>query len=374
MVWLRRGAALLAWATWRAQASAEEEGCCSSDLSREAVASGPAESCGSEALSRGAAAAAAPRSFDRAEVRELSAEARAASSEVAAVVVGPGEFRLGTDRPRIFIDGESPSRRVRLTRAIAMDVYECTNDEFAAFVAATGYVTDSERFGWSFVFHLEMNDAQLEAVDSAVAGVEWWSPVNGSSWRRPTGPGSDVFADGLGTHPVVQVSWHDADAYCRWRGGRLPTEAEWEFAARDGLDQAMYPWGNDLAPDGVFRANLWQGTFPSTNTADDGFVAAGPVGSYAAQTTSGLHDLIGNVWEWVDDWWYEPDANAPHDALLVDPKGPETGTEKLKKGGSFLCHKSYCFRYRSAARHKNTPDSASSNNGFRCVREVRAGE
>ena len=353
------------WLVLASLASAQdaEEGCCSDDLTRDAVESNAVESCGTDQLTRGAAATTTTRATPTAQP--------GAWDIAPSVLIQPGEFRMGTDRPRIFVDGEAPSRRVALSRAFLMDVYEATNDDFAAFVDATGYVTDSERFGWSFVFHLELSEARRAAIDKAVDGVEWWLPVNGSDWRSPQGPGSDVFAAKRGAHPVVQVSWHDAAAYCAWRGGRLPTEAEWEYAARDGRSQTMYPWGNELTPGGAYRANLWQGDFPRSNTADDGFSFAGPVGSYAPQTATGLHDLIGNVWEWVSDWWYEPEA-AAHDAVLRDPAGPSAGDEKLKKGGSFLCHKSYCFRYRSAARHKNSPDSASSNNGMRCVRDAAA--
>ncbi|KAH8071264.1 formylglycine-generating oxidase [Aureococcus anophagefferens] len=284
-----------------ARAQDDEEGCCAGDLTRDAV-----ESCGTDQLTRGAAATTSTRATPAAQP--------GAWDIAPSVLIQPGEFRMGTDRPRIFVDGEAPSRRVALSRAFLMDVYEATNDDFAAFVDATGYVTDSERFGWSFVFHLELSEARRAAIDKAVDGVEWWLPVNGSDWRSPQGPGSDVFAAKRGAHPVVQVSWHDAAAYCAWRGGRLPTEAEWEYAARDGRSQTMYPWGNELTPGGGYRANLWQGDFPRSNTADDGFSFAGPVGSYAPQTATGIHDLIGNVWEWVSDWWYEPEASA-HDAL-----------------------------------------------------------
>ncbi|KAJ8609633.1 hypothetical protein CTAYLR_006270 [Chrysophaeum taylorii] len=209
-------------------------------------------------------------------------------------------FRMGSDRPKIVGDGEGPSRSVRVTKDFEIDVYEVTNAEFSSFVASTNYVTDSERYGWSFAFDLEIEDAST--IENAVKGTEWWLKVDGAYWREPLGPGSDVFLNGKDRYPVVQASWFDADAFCRWRAGRLPTEAEWELAARDGREEQLYPWGNDLAPNGTHRANVWQGDFPETNSRDDGFAFAAPVGSFPPQTDSGLHDMIGNVWEWVADW------------------------------------------------------------------------
>ena len=310
----------LAWAA--VSLAAEDQSCCTGDLRRQ----------------------------EEVTWRGETVEAEKKKSRRRAVWLEGSQFRMGTDRPKILGDGEGPSRLVQVSR-FAMDIYETTNEEFQEFVDATNYVTDSEKFGWSFVFHQELSNEQLQSIHQAVKGVEWWLPVNGSSWRTPEGRDS-VFPDRR-DHPVVQVSWHDAVAYCTWAGGRLPTEAEWEFAARDQKPQRLFPWGNDLrSPD--HRCNIWQGTFPDVNTRDDGFPFTAPVGSFRPQTTTGLHDLIGNVWEWVNDSWSLPGA--------VD------GTDdKVKKGGSFLCHRSSCYRYRSAARHKNSPDSATSNNGFRCV-------
>lgn len=330
--------------------AASEESCCSG-LSREAVASD--ESCSSGLSREAVESKAEPR------VDESPSDPRQVARGERRLIEG-ATFRMGSDRPKIVGDGEGPSRLVRVS-AFEMDVFEVTVGEFADF-AATGYKTDSEVFGWSFVFHLELDEEARGRVEKAVKGVEWWLPVTGSSWREPLGPGSVATA----SSPVVHVSWNDADAFCRWRHGRLPTEAEWELAARNNKTDLVFPWGNEV---GERRANIWHGQFPHHNTEDDGFAFAAPVGSFPPQTDTGLHDLIGNVWEWVHDWWSVPD---PHAGLQVNPQGPSNGTEKLKKGGSFLCHKSYCYRYRTVARHKNSPDSATSNNGFRCAYDVQS--
>lgn len=197
----------------------------------------------------------------------------------------------------------------------------------------------------SVVASLRSGQEVKASISQAVAGAEWWLPVEGATWREPEGPGTDVFRTGRADHPVVQVSWADAAAYCRWRGGRLPTEAEWEHACAaqeaPGGPQPLFPWGDELTPAGEHRANIWQGVFPHQNTAEDGWRFTAPVDAFAPQNRFGLKNMIGNVWEWVADWW---DDQPPSPEPVVDPKGPSSGSEKLKKGGSFLCHKSFCYR------------------------------
>jgi len=304
------------------------------------------------------------------EFKEFPAAQVKTSKPMVMVTIQGGEFMMGTDNPIIPTDLEGPARPVKVS-TFMIDKFEVSNAHFKEFVDATGYVTESEKFGWSFVFDKALTQEQQDAIQVAVAGAEWWLPVEGADWRHPEGPWADVFADGRENHPVVQVSWNDADAYCKWRGARLPTEAEWEFAARGGSKkyERMYPWGEDLLWKDRHICNIWQGEFPHTNTEEDGYEFIAPVDAFGPQNDYHLHNMIGNVWEWVADWW----SHSLHNPLelQVDPKGPAEGAEKLKKGGSFLCHESYCFRYRIAARTPSTPDSATYNNGFRCARDKR---
>lgn len=265
-----------------------------------------------------------------------------------------GTFLMGTDSSEANPqDGEGPVRMVTLD-PFYMDTTPVTNEKFAAFVAATRYVTEAEKFGWSFVFQ---NHVAPEAVEDRVAGVEWWCKVSGVNWRNPEAPAH---------HPVLHVSWNDAHSYCRWAGKRLPTEAEWEYAARGGLEQKAYPWGDELTPDGKHLCNIWQGNFPGTDTGEDGHTAVSPVNAFPPNGY-GLYSMTGNAWEWCADWFNDFYHTI---ATRVNPIGPRQGTAKVMKGGSFLCHKSYCNRYRVAARTGNTPDSATENISFRCVRDV----
>ncbi|MCC6180163.1 MAG: formylglycine-generating enzyme family protein [Chloroflexi bacterium] len=273
-----------------------------------------------------------------------------------------GEFLMGTDDGEGYpVDGEGPIRTIRID-PFAIDAYTVTNARFAVFVEATGYVTEAEKFGWGFVFYGFLPDNFPPT--RGVAQTPWWRQVYGTDWRHPEGPQSSI-AD-RPDHPVVQVSWNDARAYCRWAGLRLPTEAEWEYAARGGLEQQRFPWGDELTPNGQHRMNVWQGAFPTQNTAEDGYPGSAPVDAFPANGY-GLYNMTGNVWEWAADWFHPTfHVTGPR----RNPKGPRSGTHHVMRGGSFLCHKSYCYRYRVAARSANTPDSATGNLGFRCARDL----
>lgn len=283
-------------------------------------------------------------------------------------VIPAGPFRMGgTDADGFPADGEGPVRDVTLA-AFRIDVTAVTNRQFEAFVRATGHVTDAERFGWSFVFYAAVHPAAIPSVRAGrVPGAPWWRAVTGASWRQPEGPGSSVAA--RQDHPVVHVSHHDASAYAAWAGKRLPTEAEWEKAARGGLDQARYPWGNELTPGGEHRANIWQGAFPHENLAADGYLTTAPVTQYQPNGY-GLYNMAGNCWEWCADWW-SPTHHVPETTeTRVNPAGPVQGVARVIRGGSYLCHASYCTRYRVSARTSNTPDSSTGHMGFRCASDI----
>jgi sulfatase modifying factor 1 len=280
-----------------------------------------------------------------------------------------GEFLMGNDRDYGFAaDGESPVHAVRLA-PFWMDETTVTNEQFNAFVNATGYRTEAERFGWSFVFYGHLTPRQLQqSVRAVVQGSEWWCRVDHATWRHPEGPGSTIKQ--RWNHPAVHVSWNDAQAYCAWAGKRLPTEAEWEYAARGGLPAPnRFPWGDDLEPEGRHRMNVWQGEFPSRNTQADGFYGTCPARTYRPNGY-GLYCMTGNVWEWCWDWF---DAAAHGRSAPADPTGPSVGERRVMRGGSYLCHASYCNRYRVDSRSSNTPDSSATNIGFRAARDVAPG-
>jgi formylglycine-generating enzyme len=271
---------------------------------------------------------------------------------------------MGTDDEVGFPqDGEGPVREVTID-PFSIDRHQVSSRLFGEFVRATGYVTEAEQFGWSFVFSLFVKKKHLhKGIARKVPGLQWWYGVNGACWYQPEGPGSGI--EERMDHPVVHVSWADAVAYANWAGKRLPTEAEWEFAARGGLAQRRYAWGDELTPGGTHMCNIWQGEFPRINTHEDGFTGTAPVDAFPPNGY-GLYGMAGNVWEWCADWW----STTYHvDGPRENPAGPPEGSARVMRGGSYLCHDSYCNRYRVAARTSNTPDSSTGNLGFRCVAE-----
>ena len=281
------------------------------------------------------------------------------------VDIPAGVFAMGDHHDEGYPkDGETPVHQVAL-EGFRMQTTTVTNAQFEKFVEATGYRTVAEQFGVSAVFYAAFQGKRTDILHQA-AGVPWWLAVRGADWRHPDGPASTL--QGRENHPVVHVSWDDATAYCAWAGTRLPTEAEWEYAARGGLPGKRLAWGDDLTPDGKWNCNIWQGQFPHDNTSEDGYLTTAPVKTYQPNGY-GLWQMAGNVWEWCQDWF---DADYYSHAPLADPHGPESGTRRVLRGGSYLCHDSYCNRYRVAARNSNTPESTSGNIGFRVVADLGA--
>jgi formylglycine-generating enzyme required for sulfatase activity len=296
------------------------------------------------------------------------------------VWIPAGEFWMGDEefpdaRPvhRVYVDG------------LWMDRTEVTNEQFARFVQETSYVTIAERKPDPKDFPPDVDPNKLvpfsgvfkppagKSVEQCASCAEWWSRVEGACWRHPEGPGSDL--SGRENHPVVHICWEDALAYAKWAGKRLPTEAEWERAARGGVERKRYYWGDELCPGGKWMANIWQGAFPGDNTVEDGFRGTAPVGSFPANPY-GLYDMAGNVWEWCSDW-YRPDYYAVSPAR--NPRGPADSIDpdghgepkRVQRGGSFLCSDNYCVRYRAGARGQGEPNTGLAHTGFRCVRSPR---
>ncbi|HEX4053132.1 MAG TPA: formylglycine-generating enzyme family protein [Tepidisphaeraceae bacterium] len=302
-----------------------------------------------------------------------------------------GEFVMGTNDLDSF-PNERPAHRVRVD-GLFMDVHDVTNAEFRRFVEATGYVTTAEKpVNWqelkqelppgtpkpddsllapgSLVFTPTGHEVSLDDVS------KWWHWVRAANWRHPGGPGTDI--KGKDDHPVVQVSWFDAVAYAKWAGKRLPTEAEWEYAARGGLQGKRFVWGDEFHPGGKWMANTWQGDFPVHDTDDDGFAGTSPVKSFPPNGY-GLYDMAGNVWQWCSDWYR---ADSPQTCAAkgccANPTGPLTSFDpqdpyapkRVIKGGSFLCSPQYCEGYRPSARRGEAPDTGMMHIGFRCAMSV----
>jgi len=296
------------------------------------------------------------------------------------VLIPAGKFKMGTDEVHLFPDAV-PVHEVELD-AFYMDITEVTNEEFARFVEATKYVTVAERpldprkfpgvppeklKPGSIVFKLSAGAEDLNNIHGR------WEYVAGACWKYPEGPHSDL--KGREKHPVVHIAYEDAEAYAKWAGKRLPTEAEWEYAARGGLEQKRFVWGDEFRPAGKWMANIWQGRFPIENTKEDGYVLTAPVRSYPANGF-GLYDMAGNVWEWCSDY-YRPDyyrtsprknPQGPTDSF--DPQEPGV-VKKVQRGGSYMCSDQYCIRYRPAGRGKGELESSHGHVGFRCVMSVK---
>ena len=306
----------------------------------------------------------APPSGRSAAAAAVSSVAIPAAAQVAsraeAVLIKGGRSFVGANDPVIPADGEGPERPVKLNDFL-LEPCTVTVERFAQFVAATGYRTQAEQFGWSSVF-VGGRNGPGQAVG---AGLSWWHRVDGASWQHPEGPGSSVAE--RTDHPVTHVSVVDAEAFARWAGGRLPSEAEWEHAARGGAQRRRFPWGDEEPDDEQIFCNIWQGQFPRLNSGRDGYEGTAPARSFAPNAL-GLYNMVGNVWEWTAE---------PFRIRSVSLKARERNDmarqhgERLLKGGSFLCHKSYCFRYRIAARMGLSADSSASNVGFRLAFAAR---
>ena len=291
-------------------------------------------------------------------------QARACAPESAAgsdlILIPAQQFLMGSNDPDGFRDdGEGPPRLV-MVDAFHISPTVVTNRQFADFVRDTRYITDAERSGASFVFYGQLPGGGDTSSLPAPPGLPWWRLVAGASWQRPEGPGS--YVHDRADYPVVHVSWFDAQAYCAWSGQRLPTEAQWECAARGGLQGKRYPWGDELMPDGHMRCNIWQGTFPDS-PAVGWTPGPQPVRSFEANGY-GLYNTAGNVWEWCMDS-FVPDYHRV--TSRHNPVSSDAGGYRSIRGGSFLCDASYCNRYRVGARNSSTPDSTASNCGFRVV-------
>jgi formylglycine-generating enzyme required for sulfatase activity len=281
------------------------------------------------------------------------------------VTIPAGEFVMGTDDPFYPTDGEGPSRSIWLDE-FKISKFSVTNSEFVEFVEATGYVTDAETYGWSYVFNGFIDDVAASKKSTGVAtSAPWWLAIEGAYWFKPFGNSQTI--ETLLDHPVVHVSHTDALEFCRWSGYKLPTEAQWEKASRGGLTGKLFPWGDELLEGEKHNTNIWQGEFPQLNTQDDGFFGTAPINSFNPNNY-GLYNTVGNVWEWTNDFWSARWHIPNTEETRKNPTGPEkVAGNRVLKGGSFMCHDSYCFRYRNSARTFNSPNTSTSHIGFRCV-------
>lgn len=314
------------------------------------------------------------------------------NTSVAGMVLIPGGiFDMGGDNEQASAD-EYPKHKVQVS-AFYMDITEVTNAQFKKFVDATGYKTTAERKPDWEDLKKTLPPGTPRPPDSVMVSAslvfkettgpvnlndysQWWHWIKGADWKHPEGPGSTI--SGKDNYPVVQVSWDDAMAYCKWAGKRLPTEAEWEFAARGGLTNKIYSWGNENINMGKSKANSWEGKFPYLNEKKDGFITAAPVKSFLVNGY-GLYDMAGNVWEWCSDWYNAGYYKTIANTTSINPQGPDKSfdpdepyTQKRSlRGGSFLCNDSYCSGYRNARRMKSSPDTGLEHTGFRCVKDSK---
>ncbi len=331
-----------------------------------------------------------PSRFSNMDSNASSIAASGDTSSKGMVYIPGGSFSMGADNQQADKD-EYPKHEVKLN-AFWIDKTEVTNAEFEKFINATGYITTAEKKpDWEEMKKTlppgtpKPSDDQLVAASLVFKQTnqpvdlndynQWWDWVPGANWRQPEGPGSSI--KGHENYPVIQVSWFDAMAYCKWAGKQLPTEAQWEFAARGGLVNNIYPWGNEHVNAGKPKANTWEGKFPYYNETKDGFVKLAPVRSYAANGY-GLYDMAGNVWEWCSDW-YNYDYYKTINGTITDPQGAKKSFDPAEplmakrslRGGSFLCNESYCTGYRVSRRMKSTPDTGLEHTGFRCVKNTQ---
>lgn len=275
-----------------------------------------------------------------------------------------------TDDENYQEDGESPTRKVRIKKGFWMDACEVTNGQFLDFwdKKRMENKTEAEKYGWTFVFELAVSDEINKQITTAVQGAEWWVPVPNADFRHPQGP--DMNFNDILDHPAIHIGWTDANKYCKYVGGRLPSEAEWEYAARGGLDSKKFPWGDEIQPfkdiNGTFSMNIFTGTPYTEDDGADGWPYTAIVGSFLPNGF-GLYDMTGNVWEWVNDIWTNRPKLPPDGQRLVNPRGPKRGRDRVMKGGSYMCHQTTCRRYRCSGRAHAEPDSSTGNLGFRCV-------